>query len=936
MRFKKGSSKWLLSFMGVAAIGLLALGGCTKESGDAGDVTNPNPPVLTPTGSIQGVVLDRVTLEPIVNAKVTIDLASGVTDSTGSYVIRDVPATEGSNEYTVQVDLRAAKNEADVGETAPDVNMANETLTPRYPDIVYSSVAVLFTWQADDGENTTDDASGAGSGNDFPVDGLVANLDIEVGKLSCNIKGVVYGCLLTADFATPVAAGFDVKLVAGSTFEDNSATGAAGNVVGLTSTDANGVFEFNNIECGGVGFTIVAADDLSNPTQDNSLSVMGPAGDGETLTLGLEFASNTDIPKDTTLHVCINDDLGPQIIAVSPEPGSDLAANTAETVTITFHEPVAQNAFTNTTVSGVDNLYDVIEVNFDGPKAGNVAYSLAWLPTGCTDDCTQLQVTFETGSSSLYHVRLVNASVLTDAAGNPAGLGVCPDDGVVPGTWMLPGGADPANDGIDNDGDVLIDEAGEAEDCTVFFSTTGGSVPAAPTLALVNSTSLDEATGQIGIYDWASASGAKDYVMYCRAVQFWGTSSQVGPYVRAQNILVELIPAPGGNDDGICDPGETCVTTDGMQTSGSAATVDFDVFIGGAASTGGDGVGFVENSEIELKFDCYVAGLSSDGVEGTASNVVRAEDSVGPLLQEIGNDLVCGTGVDPGTAGGICADGTNLNQIVLEFNEELNETTAETAGNYAISGLAAGTAPTVTAVYDAPTDSVTLTLSAVLSPLNLLATRITTGANGVLNTTALGDDDVATWIPDVGPPGVVGQGRPGGVATTPCVLDNGPATPVAIGDAAATTDGVREIQASGDGDCDTTAVVGDGDVQVQPVAVRPAGTCVVEGATDATELGDDVDTTVGPGGGFVHVGPDGVCQTTAVVEAGSSQAIPLNQGIANATAISTGGNGLLDTETLAGDDVREGGKVTVSAVTDVGGNTIRTTGDEYFSDGSVR
>ena len=72
----------------------------------------------------------------------------------------------------------------------------------------------------------------------------------------------------------------------------------------------------------------------------------------------------------------------------------------------------------------------------------------------------------------------------------------------------------------------------------------------------------------------------------------------------------------------------------------------------------------------------------------------------------------------------------------------------------------------------------------------------------------------------------------------------------------------------------------------------------------------------------------------------------MNQGIPNATAITGGANGLLDTETLntgtgTADDVREGGRVTVSlcdtsGVADVNGNPIRCDADEFFSDGSVR
>ena len=119
--------------------------------------------------------------------------------------------------------------------------------------------------------------------------------------------------------------------------------------------------------------------------------------------------------------------------------------------------------------------------------------------------------------------------------------------------------------------------------------------------------------------------------------------------------------------------------------------------------------------------------------------------------------------------------------------------------------------------------------------------------------------------------------------------------------------------------------------------MRPYG--LVSGSVILRELllqviYDALGCGAGVGEDYIHVGANGRCETT--VDATGTQPIPVGQGIPNATAITGGANGMIDTETLSADDTRVGGEVTVSGVTDVGGNTIRTTGDEYFSDGSVR
>ena len=927
---------WMAGFLIAAISTMFTMAGCSKDTAES--ITNPTSATFKPKGTIQGVVVDAVSREPIVGARVSVGVGEATTDEMGQYVIKDVPATTDAlngtvgDVYDVSVDLRNA--------TKP-INM--KTATEKYPEFSYRTVSVNYTSLNDTECQDTDiaDWEGGGAGtcgnstnHDTKVDGLVANLQIEIGRLACNIKGTVYGCF-GPDYATPQSA--ELRLDSGDD-SDNTGSGHYDNIISYADAGSDGTFEFSNIECGGRDFQVIAADSLDNPTEHDVLYTTGPEGNNETLVLHLDqcdygygsdcySTQSNDPSKDTALHLCPNDDLGPKIVEVTPEDGSDLAQASSQTAVFRFHEPVLQTAYaTGLTASGVNDLYDHVEVSYDGSKAGNVSYTLAWLPAACTTNCTQLEVTFATGTSSRYHVTLDGLDHLTDAAGNPATSFNCP--------------------------------SGSNEDyCTVAFSTTGGNIPTQVTdLVLKNDASLDEGGTQVGQYDWSIVSGAKTYVMNCQKVQVWGTATQDGPFVQDDTSLPaskELIDfgtaGDGSDDDGVCEAGEYCYG-DGMEATGSSARVDFnkladklndavvlyDYSLGAyVLVTLNDGAAFVENSEIELRYNCQVAGVNADGVRGDFSAIATdpADDEVGPVLQEDGSDLGCPTtGTDPTDSGSICTDGTNIDQIVLEFNEELNETVAETATNYVISGLASGTAPTVTtAVYSAEDDSVTLTLSAVLNPLYLLETRVTTGPNGIANTTAAGDDVGIT----------VGNGAAGG-ASGPCLIDNGQDTTQQGDDA----DTGREINAGANGVCETTADNGvspaeTADTVLQSTGAngRPSGTCVVDTTPYlAAASGDDVivggTDGVGVGEDYIHVGANGRCETT--VDATGTQPIPVGQGIPNATAITGGANGMIDTETLSGDDTRVGGEVTVSGVTDVGGNTIRTTGDEYFSDGSVR
>lgn len=687
------------------AIISFVISGCSDDTSTS--ITAPNSGVFKPVGTIQGVVKDSVTQEPIANAVVSIGIATGTTDSRGQYILKNVPATEDalngsiSSTYTITVDLTSVSNNID------------RDSTNNYPQYKYiGNITVKYTSLNDstpcpDPEVTGDNADvessaalqncGSNSTNhDTAVDGLVANQDITIGKLNATIKGVVAGCDLTGfedEFFTPVGSGYTVKLITAST-SSNSSSGAAGRIVTSTTTDEKGAFEFANIEAG-QSFSITAVDSAN--TESDTISVTSPS-DGETLVLSVQ--------ESTALHICPDDAHGPEIIAITNaegnniEVGSDIEAGLTSVV-LKFNEPVKQDAGTSTDASSVSNLFDNIEVNFDGNKAGNVAYTLDWdndddtEDNGTNDDninFNQLTVTFTTSASSLYHIRIkdINNGTFTDSNNKNAELGICPDDSTVPTSYGII---------VDTDTSETTGTPIVLNDCTVYFTTNGGQSVTAPTITLVNDTSLDQASVSINPnLDWNPVAGAKEYRIYRAVNRVWDdTTSQTGQLELCTTVTVSQF---SGDDLKADDTTLTCDNTDGTAPLN----------------------GFVESNEIQLTYTYQVSTVNSDDVESSLSTAITAEDKAGP-------GLVAGTAVFTDTN----ADG-NIDQIVVGFNEDVDEISGETTANYSLATDEAN-APNVTiAIYDPSTNSVTLTIDDTFT-----STALTNNAADDLNVSNVKD-----------------------------------------------------------------------------------------------------------------------------------------------------------------------------------------------------
>ena len=164
-QFKKEVTTLRVNKLALAvALGLsLGLAGCGDDQSVSNAVGVPNPNTLMPKGTIQGVLRDSVTNEPIVGAIVDIGIAKATTTETGQFVIENVPATgsigaagAGSNSpYQVTIDLRNVKQAAGAA---------------KYPAFSFSTAAVNYS-SLNDGSN---DAGTSSSNHDTPVTGLTA------------------------------------------------------------------------------------------------------------------------------------------------------------------------------------------------------------------------------------------------------------------------------------------------------------------------------------------------------------------------------------------------------------------------------------------------------------------------------------------------------------------------------------------------------------------------------------------------------------------------------------------------------------------------------------------------------------------------------------------------------------------------------------------
>jgi hypothetical protein len=718
LKMQKWSSGLVVGLLFTA----LVIGGCAKgnKGSISTSVTDPSAAAFQPKGTIQGKVLDSSTREPIVNAIVTIGLAAAVTNAQGQYVLANVPATTDAlngtivGQYDMTVDLRAVNSPVKMATAASATN-------PHYPQFTYQNANVKFTSLndsspcPDSSTSSTDVSNNCGTNNtnhDTPVDGLVSNQDVQVGKLDANIQGVVAGCGntnpdFTNDFFTPVPNAI-VNLVSYSAdISGSNSTTGSDHVVATATADASGVFVFNNIEANR-SFTIQAFDATPPTKQNLSYSVSSP-DDGQTKYL--------QVQQSTAVHICPIDSHGPSIIAVSPEPGSDLTAG-AQTVVFTFSEAVANTAtIASTDPSNQDGLINngYLEVQYDGAKGTGIPYTAAWTAPDT------LTVTFDaaTGTSSLYHVALAGLDKLVDASGNGGDAGNCPNN--TGANWP-------------------VSVSGGPYTCVVYFSTNGGATPGTPVLTLVNSASLDEGGSTTGIFDWLPVSGAKTYNLYCTVSENFGAGPQVGATTRENGSpllssddqvdfsFVEFNHVPltydcyvkGVNSDGVEGPPSISVPV--ADVIGPKLLADGGLACGSFA-TNCNSNGLI--TKIKLKFNEFMDEASTTAV---GNYTIAVASGTAPTVDSVFYDP---TSAPP--------------SVLLTLSAPQNPATLN------VSVITAGPNGVINSLPAVSDDVVTRPTCVTAGPNGFLDSTtasddqysgnlITVGANGVCDTTAAGDD----------------------------------------------------------------------------------------------------------------------------------------------------------------------------------------------------
>lgn len=467
-------------------VALFSVFGCSGDDSTSTSITAPNPNPFQPKGTVTGVLTDRITNQPIANASVLILDRSAITNSAGIFTITNIPANtpvgnepadaSGRNTYNVVIDLTAVNS-------AIDADAANTT-KEKYPTFAYSTVQVKYDSL---GDTTSAAANTNVSNHDTPVDGFVASMAPSVGKLAANLRiqvvdikdQVVTGATVQL-FATggAVNAANPVANVGTADAEINTSTGNLNHLISSATTDADGLVTFSNVEAGAV-FRTVASIAKSNAPGSNGLVGIGlvvAAADKVTRSY-LNQQDRFNISAGTTAPDGINDAIKlasvdlvkPIIIETTPATLSDIAANTTTVVKFKFSEPLLANNYANATTEATaqnGGLWNDVYVNFDGPKAGNLPYTLSW-----DTNYTELSVTFATVAASKYTVSIQAAAF---GAGNL----------------------------VDADNSATVADANG--NGTVTFTTSGGNLVSAPTLVRTNDTTIN----------WAPITNAYKYRVY--------------------------------------------------------------------------------------------------------------------------------------------------------------------------------------------------------------------------------------------------------------------------------------------------------------------------------------------------------------------------------------------------------------------------------------
>ncbi len=597
------------------ATAMLATFGCTgDESMFAYSVGTPNPDEFTPKGTVTGVLVDACTNDPIANAVVYIMDKKAVTNSVGVFTIKNVPANtavgnEPANSTILPVGsgtslLSNVLNSWDTYNVVIDLSSVNAAREKAgltlYPNIAYSAVQVSYTSLGE----SSDLAAGSSNetNHDTPVDGFVANIKPMVGKLAAdlNIQAV------SGIDSTPLS-GATIQLISLSPIDGfsaaNNATGDLVNTIATATTNSEGKASFTAVETKHVFYAKVTWTDPVTGHVWTGREGIGPNGaltsvpvvwtecDGTTTNFYLA-GPNPAIPLyDASDNV---DFVDPAVVSVTPANLSDIApSDPGETTSVvfTFSEILKPTQYLlNTDATSTTGIYQDVDVNYMGPKASNIAHTMAW------DDPAKPQVltiSFATAASSKYTVdisALVGNANVTDLNGNTI---TSATNTVV--NFTTEGGAD-----VDAPAVTKFGSANETRiDWLPVANAYAYRIYVARTIDGVTSSYLVADETPTTTY---SIENSDLFAAGPPAGNFYGpaTPGSLIPFNNGDTKISYSVYVVTLNSDGVESDASNIVTIDDM-TKPTATTADYPAAAGMAASTSQNGTATITFSEVMTK-----------------------------------------------------------------------------------------------------------------------------------------------------------------------------------------------------------------------------------------------------------------------------------------------------------------------------------------------
>jgi hypothetical protein len=790
MKLRKMERKVLLVAFALSLA--LIVVGC----GDSRDTTstNPNANTFNPNGTVNGVLRDAVTNVALVGAKVQIMDRVATTDSSGIFTITNVPALtgDGTNEpsidnsaYPVVIDMAAINTAI----TAYNAIATNTVKKAFYPSMAYAEVYVYYTSLGESSDLGYGGGYGGAAANstnhDTPVDGFVANITPFVGKLDANVKMQVVSTSLVPQSGATVylfnrygSEAVQPDTSTGTTSGGSTGAvdgGSPGHLVATQTTDASGYVTFTNIEAKrsfyvkavigatqGWWITQTATPPFAVPVASYPSALTAPA-DNLTDIYGLNQTGYVSTSPELTtigayysvpLVVRTVDGLAPFILSVSPANLSDIAIPATGTVDVvyTFSEPIknttpyAMALTRDTSVNG--GLYADVAVNYLGPKASNIPYTLAWT------DTTHLTISIPVASmrpASRYSVSILNA-------------------------WN----AGAATKLIDANGNYPVSTT--TTNTAILFTTAGGFNVAAPVIALSNTSST--------AIEWTAITNAASYNVYTEKVGFavyvlsanvttfptYNVASLAGFTLAngvTYNVKVRAVNGAGTESDdsnviNITDVAPAIptglarraaaanVTSTDLDWTASTNAAAYNVYV--EKVTAGVGAGYVKanpgflvtpttptasvaayiaaqggfnSGQLKVTYNVRVSAVSQFGAESLPTPVASAvviDDKTGPTAVAVGKPV-------PPIAISTTVTGT----LTVTFSETMAYGDVINPANWSFSYAGATTA-TVTATFGGTATPITIAGNVATVPWSITTNATGTVAAGAVTVTYAGKD----------------------------------------------------------------------------------------------------------------------------------------------------------------------------------------------------